>query len=143
MTTIEPSPQLPPRKHGIEYHAKVLSAKGKIRCWLANTIRGQSLHPYISCILPKILYPCPAWMGTGNQYQIRPFEVVQLRAHMCCLQSTPIHALEIEASIPPSISKLIKKCAIRFNKFTSSMPNIPENEPRSQSRSTRSSRNRI
>jgi ribonuclease HI len=123
------------RKLRFEHHAKSLAARGENAVasfiMLANTIRGLShIHLrqlYISSVIPKILYACPAWW-TGKQYQIRPLERVQRRAlRLICaaFKTTPIHALEIEASIPPiHIQAQIhaRKCAIRFNKLPTSSP---------------------
>jgi hypothetical protein len=99
------------RKLRFEHHAKLLAARGENTVssftMLANTIRGLShahlRQLYIACVTPKILYACPAWW-TGKQYQIRPLERVQRRAlRLICaaFKTTPIHALELEASIPP------------------------------------------
>ena len=125
------------RKLRFEHHAKLLAARGENAVssftMLANTIRGLShahlRQLYIACVTPKILYACPAWW-TGKQYQIRPLERVQRRAlRLICaaFQTTPIHALEIEASIPPihiQAQSLARKCAIRFNKLPTSSPII-------------------
>ena len=100
---------------------------------LANTICGLShahlCQLYIACVTPKILYACPAWW-IGKQYQICPLERVQRRAlRLICaaFKTTPIHALELEASIPPihiQAQSLARKCAIRFNKLLTSSPII-------------------
>jgi ribonuclease HI len=125
------------RKLRFEHHAKALAARGENAVssftMLANTVRGLShahlRQLYISCVIPKILYACPAWW-TGKQYQIRPLERAQRRAlRLICaaFKTTPIHALEVEASIPPihiQVRILIRKCAIRFNKLPLSSPVI-------------------
>jgi ribonuclease HI len=125
------------RKLRFEHHAKSLAARGENAVssftMLANTVRGLShahlRQLYISCVIPKILYACPAWW-TGKQYQIRPLERVQRRAlRLICaaFKTTPIHALELEASIPPIHVQAeihIRRCAIRFNKLPVSSPII-------------------
>ncbi|PPR03941.1 hypothetical protein CVT26_001146 [Gymnopilus dilepis] len=118
------------RKLRFERHVKILAASGEntvsALTMLANTVRGLSqVHLrrlYTACVIPKILYACPAWWN-GTRYQSKPLEKVQNRAlRLICaaFRTTPITALEIEASIPPirhQIHLHIKRCAIRFNKL--------------------------
>ena len=100
---------------------------------LANTVRGLShshlRHLYTACVVPKILYACPAWWN-GTRYQSKPLEKVQNRAlRLICaaFRTTPITALEIEASIPPIRHQVYlhtKRCAIRFNKLDININNL-------------------
>lgn len=125
------------RKLRFQKHTTILAARGDNAVsgltMLANTVRGLSQthlrHLYLACVSPKILYACPVWW-TGHQYQIKPLEKVQRRAlRLICaaFRTTPIEALEIEASIPPikhQVSLHVKRCAIRFNKLSPSSPVI-------------------
>ena len=123
------------RRLRFEHHAKQLAARGEIAVnglsILANTVRGLNQthlrHLYTACVLPKILYACPAWWN-GCNYQIKPLEKVQRRAlRLICaaFRTSPIHALEIEASIPPvkhQVDLITRRSAIRFNKLPKSSP---------------------
>ena len=123
------------RKLRFQKHATILAAQGESAVsgltMLANMIHSLSQahlrHLYLACVSPKILYACPVWW-TGHQYQIKPLEKVQRRAlRLICaaFRTTPIEALEIEASIPPvkhQVNLHRKQCAIRFNKLSSTSP---------------------
>jgi hypothetical protein len=74
---------------------------------LGNSIRGlpQIYRRYIvqGAILPMLLYASPAWYN-GSKTQSNPMQKVQNRAMHFILGSfrtTPIHAMEVEASMPP------------------------------------------
>ena len=131
------------RRLRFEHHAKLLAARGETAvnglCMLANTVRGLSQthlrHLYLTCVIPKILYACPAWWN-GCGYQTRPLEKVQRRAlRLICaaFKISPTYALEIEASIPPikhQVNIITRKCAIRFNKLPESstiLQRLPDN----------------
>ncbi|PPQ83207.1 hypothetical protein CVT26_013006 [Gymnopilus dilepis] len=127
------------RKLRFERHVKILAASGEntvaALTVVANTVRGLShghrRRLYAACVVPKILYACPAWWN-GTRYQSKPLEKVQNRAlRLICasFRTTPITALEIEASIPPIIHQIhlhTKRCAIRFNKFDTNNATIRE-----------------
>lgn len=127
------------RKLRFQKHATILAARGESAVsgltMLANTIWGLSQthlkHLYLACVSPKILYACPVWW-TGHQYQIKPLKKVQrrtLRLICAAFRTTPIEALEIEASIPPikhQIGLHQKHCAIRFNKLSNTSPIIQQ-----------------
>ncbi|KAJ3516558.1 hypothetical protein NMY22_g14182 [Coprinellus aureogranulatus] len=120
-----------------EQHAKLLATAGEAAVngllMLANTVRGLSqIHLrrlYLACIIPKILYASPVWWN-NTSYQRKPLEKVQNRAlRLICaaFKTSPIRALELEASIPPLHihNKLLsRRCAIRFNKLPDSSPII-------------------
>ena len=110
------------------YHVTKMAAKTEntVACisMLANTIWGLShyhLHLlYHTCILPIITYASAAWW-TGKQKHIQILNKVQNRA-LCLICAafctTPTHALELEASIPPLglyLDSLTKHTAIHFN----------------------------
>jgi ribonuclease HI len=125
------------RRLRFEHHAKQLAAKGENAVngltMLANTVRGldQALvrRLYLACVVPKILYACPAWWN-GCGYQVKPLEKVQRRAlRLICaaFKTTPTYALEIEASVPPikhQVDLISRRCAVRFNKLPSTSPII-------------------
>lgn len=120
-----------------EQHVRMLATRGENAVagllMLANTVRGLSqIHMrrlYLACIAPKILYAAPVWWN-GTRYQKAPLEKIQNRAlRLICaaFRTTPIKALEIEASIPPiphQINLLTRRSAIRFNKLPLSSPVI-------------------
>ena len=100
---------------------------------LANTTRGLS-HYYLrqlykTYILPIISYASVVWW-TGKKRHIGAINKVQNRAlRLICaaFRTTPIHALEIEASIPPAnlfLDSTTKWAAIRFNKLSANNPVI-------------------
>jgi len=98
---------------------------------LANTVRGLSHYHlrllYHICILPIITYASTAWW-TGKQKHIQILNKVQNRVlHLICaaFHTTPTHALELEASIPPLslyLNSLTKHTAICFNKLSTNNP---------------------
>ena len=115
------------------HHIKITAAKGDIAVnslqMLANTIRGLShtllRRLYFSCVIPKILYACPAWWN-NKKCQLKPLEKIQRKA-LCLIcaafKTTPTHALEIEASIPPLKHQaylISKRYAVRLNKLPTS-----------------------
>ena len=74
---------------------------------LGNSIRGlpQIYRRYIvqGAILPMLLYASPAWYN-GTKVQSNPIQKIQNRAMHFILGSfrtTPIHAMQVEASMPP------------------------------------------
>ncbi|PPQ85685.1 hypothetical protein CVT25_002136 [Psilocybe cyanescens] len=119
------------RKLSFDRHIKILASRGEnavaALTMLANTVRGLNhshlRNLYISCVTTKIFYASPAWWK-GTKKQTIPLEKVQNRAlRLICaaFKTTPIAALEIEASIPPIKHQLdlhTKRCAIRFNKLS-------------------------
>ena len=123
------------RKLRFEQHVKQLATRGENTVngltMLANTVRGLNQthlrHLYLACVVPKILYACPAWWN-GTSYQTKPLEKVQRRALIlicAAFKTSPTTALEIEASIPPikhQVNLIIKRCAIRFNKLPTTSP---------------------
>ena len=100
---------------------------------LANTVRGLSQihlrHLYRACIIPVMTYASPVWW-TGKKLHYMALERVQRRAlRLICaaFRTTPITALEIEASIPPVqhlLDTLNQQCAVRFNKLDHRNPTI-------------------
>ncbi|KAJ3502271.1 hypothetical protein NMY22_g18642 [Coprinellus aureogranulatus] len=120
-----------------EQHAKLLATSGEAAVngllMLSNTVRGLSqIHLrrlYLACVIPKILYASPVWWN-NTSYQRKPLEKVQNRAlRLICaaFRTSPIRALELEASIPPlhiHAKLLARRCAIRFNKLPDSSPII-------------------
>ena len=100
---------------------------------LANTTRGLS-HYYLwqlykTYILSIISYASVVWW-TGKKRHIGAINKVQnwaLRLICAAFCTTPIHALEIEASIPPAnlfLDSTTKQAAIRFNKLSANNPVI-------------------
>jgi hypothetical protein len=74
---------------------------------LGNTLKGLSAHHfrllYTQTIRPIINYAAPTW-AAGTKTQIKPLVKVQnkaLRLICTAFRTSPIHALEIEAAIPP------------------------------------------
>ena len=121
------------RKLLFNHHVKIAAAKGEnavnALLMLANTIRGLShaflRRLYLACIIPKILYACPTWWN-DTKCQAKALEKVQRKALVlicAAFKTTPTHALEVEASIPPlqlqaQLSR--RRCAIRLNKLPTS-----------------------
>jgi len=112
------------------YHVTKMAAKAEnaVACisMLANTVWG-ILHYYLcllyhTCILPIITYASAVWW-TGKQKHIQILNKVQNRVlHLICTAfcTTPTHALELEASIPPLslyLDSLTRHTAIHFNKL--------------------------
>jgi len=110
-----------------------VKAENAVACisMLANTVWGLSHHHlrllYRTCILPIITYVSAAWW-TGKQKHIQILNKVQNRA-LCLIcaafHTTPTHALELEASIPPLslyLDSLTRHTAIRFNKLSTNNP---------------------
>ena len=121
------------RKLLFNHHVKLAAARGEITVnaltMLANTVRGLShtllRRLYTACIIPKILYACPAWWN-DTKCQAKALEKVQRKA-LCLVcaafKTTPTKALELEASIPPlqlqaQLHK--RRYAIRINKLPNS-----------------------
>lgn len=100
---------------------------------LANTVKGLSPYHmrmmYKSCVIPVMTYASAAWW-TGKKSHERLLEKIQhrgLRLICAVFRTTPIAALEIEASIPPiqvELNRLNRNCALRFNKLSTSNPII-------------------
>ena len=111
-------------------HVKAAAARGEITVnsmtMLANTVRGLSQthlrRLYLACVIPKILYACPAWWN-NTKCQANPLTKVQRRGLLlicAAFKTTPTAALEIEASIPPikfQADLLIHRYALRLNKL--------------------------
>ena len=117
-------------KHIAKITSKAEAAVASISM-LANTIRGLSHYHlrqlYQTCILPVISYASVVWW-TGKKRHAQAISKVQNRAiRLICaaFRTTPIHALEIEASIPPIplfLDSANKRAAIRFNKLSTNNP---------------------
>jgi ribonuclease HI len=118
------------RKLLFHQHVKIAAARGENAVnalrRLANTVRGLShtllRRLYLACVIPKILYACPAWWN-NTLVQARPLDKVQRKA-LCLIcaafKTTPTAALEIEASIPPLKHQAhlnARRYAIRINKL--------------------------
>ena len=125
------------RKLNFHHHVKISASKGTITVngllMLANTVRGLShallRRLYLSCIIPKVLYACPAWWN-NTKCQANPLEKVQRKALIticAAFKTTPTHALEVEASIPPlkhHTYLMARRYTIRLNKLPISNPII-------------------
>ena len=125
------------RKLTFNHHVKVVAARGENAvnslAMLANTVRGLShsylRRLYLSCVIPEILYACPAWWN-GTKCLGKPLEKVQrsgLKLICAAFKTTPTYALEVEASIPPikfQADLCIKRYAVRLNKLPPSSPVI-------------------
>lgn len=123
------------RKLLFNHHVKSLAARCETSvngmAMLANTVRGLSqMHLrrlYLSCVIPKLLYACPAWWN-NTKCQRKPLEKVQRKAMLticAAFKTTPTAALEIEASIPPlkfQADLCIRRYAIRLNKLPTANP---------------------
>jgi ribonuclease HI len=118
------------RKLRFQQHVKIAAARGinavNALKMLANTIRGLShtllRRLYLSCVIPKILYACPAWWN-NTLIQAKPLDMVQRKA-LCLIcaafKTTPTAALEIEASIPPikhQAQLITRRYAVRINRL--------------------------
>ncbi|KAF8828234.1 hypothetical protein HHX47_DHR4000457 [Lentinula edodes] len=125
------------RKLLFNHHVKTLAgsagkAVGSL-IMLANTVKGLSPYHmrmmYKSCVVPVMTYASAAWW-TGKITHERLLEKVQhrgLRLICAVFRTTPIAAMEIEASIPPvrvELNRLNRNCALRFNKLSTSNPII-------------------
>ncbi|KAF5311492.1 hypothetical protein D9611_011566 [Ephemerocybe angulata] len=125
------------RQLRFETHAKIVAAKGMntvaALTMLANTVRGLShiylRRLYLTCVIPQILYASPAWF-TGCKYQSKHLEKVQNRAlRLVCaaFRTSPMKALEVEASIPPislQAKMAERRAAVRLNKLSFLNPTI-------------------
>lgn len=115
--------------------AKALKALTALKM-LANTRKGlkQTILRtlYTTCILPILTYASPAWWtdASGSKTMIKQLERVQnmaLRWICGAFRTTPIRALEIEASIMPlrhHLNWLNEKYALRFNRMDGRHPII-------------------
>ncbi|KAF7373478.1 Reverse transcriptase from mobile element jockey protein [Mycena sanguinolenta] len=100
---------------------------------LSNTVRGLSQvhlrHLYKACVIPVMTYASAVWW-TGFKYHEKELERVQrkaLRLNCAAFRTTPITALEIEASVPPirlTLDQLGRNAAIRLNKLAVNSPII-------------------
>jgi len=125
------------RKLLFNHHIKILATRGEITVnsltMLANTVSGLShiylRRLYLSCVIPKILYACPSWWN-GTKRMANPLEKVQRKALIlicAAFRTTPTHALEIEASVPPikhQVDLITKRYPIRLNKLPNTNPII-------------------
>lgn len=125
------------RKLLFNHHVKNLAARAEIAVrgltMLANTVKGLSQahlrHLYKACIIPVMSYACAAWWN-GKKVHSNTLERIQhraLRLIVAAFRTTPIKALEIEASIPPiaiALNLEKERAAIRFNKLSVSNPVI-------------------
>ena len=118
------------RKLLFKHHTKIAASRGDVAVnglsMLANTVHGLSQNLlrrlYLACIIPKILYACPAWWN-NMKCQATHLEKVQrkaLRLICAAFKTTPTHALEVEASVPPLKHRaylISRRYAIRLNKL--------------------------
>jgi len=123
------------RKLLYNYHVTKMAVKAEnaVACisMLANTVQSLSHYHlrllYRTCILPIITYASAVWW-TGKQKHIQILNKVQNRAlRLICaaFRTTPTHALELEASIPPLslyLDSLTRHTAICFNKLSTNNP---------------------
>lgn len=125
------------RRLTFDMHVKQLASRAEKTVqgmkMLANTVRGLSQEHlrslYTACVLPVMSYACPAWW-TGTKKLENTLEKVQrqaLRLICAAFRTTPITAMEIEASIMP-IKNYLDMCrersAIRLNKLSTISPII-------------------
>lgn len=126
-------------------HVRTMSAKASRGLaalkMLANTKKGlkQTMLRtlYITCILPILTYASPAWWtdASGSKTIIKQLEKVQnmaLRWICGAFRTTPIRALEIEASIIPlrhRLNWLNEKYALRFNRMDGRHPIVQRLPP--------------
>ena len=94
-------------KHIADASVKAIKAINSLNM-IGNSIRGlpQIYRRYIvqGAILPMLLYASPSWYN-GTKTQSNPIQKVQNRAMHFILgtfRTTPIHAMQIEASLPPA-----------------------------------------
>jgi hypothetical protein len=92
------------RKLLFNHHVKTLAARAENTVngltMLSNTVRGLSQSP---CVVPVMSYASAVWW-TGKKTHEKALERVQRRAlRLICtaFKTSPIHALQIEASTPP------------------------------------------
>ena len=123
------------RKLRFDHHVKTLAARAENTVngltMLANTVRGLSqVHLrqlYKTCVVPVMTYASAAWW-TGKKTHAKSLERVQNRAlRLICaaFRTTQIHALQIEASIPPihlTLDLELRRAACRFNKLSTQSP---------------------
>jgi ribonuclease HI len=125
------------RKLLFNHHVKILTAKAENTVhrlsMLANTIKGLSQEHvrrlYRACVIPVLTYASPVWW-TGKKNHEKQLTRIQNRAlRLICatFRTTPIHALEIEASVPPirlALDYNNRCAAIRINKLPTGSPVI-------------------
>jgi hypothetical protein len=135
-TTIAPAPHI--KWLGITFdsnlnfheHVRITAIKAENALgglyMLGNTLKGLSAHHfrllYTQTIRPIINYAAPTW-AAGTKSQIKPLIKVQnkaLRLICAAFRTSPIHALEIEAAIPPldiHLETVKRNAAIRLSKI--------------------------
>jgi ribonuclease HI len=125
------------RKLLFNHHVKILAGRaGKAvgsLVMLANTVKGLSPHlmrlMYKACVVPVMTYASPVWW-TGKKCHEKLLEKIQrrgLRLICAVFRTTPVAALEIEASILPiriELDRLNRSCGLRFNKLSTTNPII-------------------
>jgi ribonuclease HI len=101
---------------------------------LGNTVRGLRpllfRHLHITVIIPIMTYASPVWFtGRPGQKEIlHKLEVVQnqsLRLGLAAFKTTPVRALQVEASVLPITQRLelqMAQAALRFNRLHSAHP---------------------
>lgn len=118
-------------------HVKIMAAKaggavGRLTM-LSNTIRGLSQADistlYKARVIPIITYAAPAWW-TGKGKHETTMAMIQHRAlRLTCaaFRTSPVHALEVEASIPPLrhiLDQEVRRYGVRLNKLSTRSPVI-------------------
>ncbi|KAF5350420.1 hypothetical protein D9758_012444 [Tetrapyrgos nigripes] len=116
-------------KHLITNAGKALGAV----FMLGNTRRGLSPYHmrllYVTCVTPVMTYASAVWW-TGKVQHEKLLTHIQNRAlRLICasFRTTPIDAMEVEASIPPiriTLDGLSHACALRYNKLSVTNPVI-------------------
>ncbi|KAF5347037.1 hypothetical protein D9758_011621 [Tetrapyrgos nigripes] len=116
-------------KHLITNAGKALGAL----FMLGNTRRGLSPYHmrllYVTCVTPVMTYASAVWW-TGKVQHEKLLTRIQNRAlRLICasFRTTPIDAMEVEASIPPiriTLDGLSHACALRYNKLSVTNPVI-------------------
>lgn len=133
------------RRLSFNYHVQTMAGKagnaaGRL-AMLANTVRGLSQvnvrRLYQACVVPVITYAAAVWWPNkkgkdgklvGKKQHEKDMERVQrkaLRIICAAFKTTPISALEVEASIAPirhTLDQAVRQCALRFNKLSLSSP---------------------
>ncbi|KAF7343444.1 putative RNA-directed DNA polymerase from transposon BS [Mycena venus] len=124
-------------KLNFNHHVKTLAARAENTVngltMLSNTVRGLSQthlrHLYKACVVPVMTHASAAWW-TGKKAHEKEMERVQrhaLRLICAAFKTSPINALEIEASVPPirlAMDGGNRRAAIRFNKLSANSPVI-------------------
>jgi hypothetical protein len=101
---------------------------------LGNTVRGLRpllfRHLHITVIIPIMTYASPVWFTgrAGQKSILSKLEVAQnlsLRLGLAAFRTTPVRALQVEASVLPIIQRLelqMAQTALRFNRLHPAHP---------------------